>query len=124
MSSGIRQVLCVMVLASVVFVEAGCSHNTLSGSSQDLSVTFSPSPPGAGRYVGVGNDSASFIINKILLLPEDPQTASLYGSHQLLIRFDPFTADLTGTQDVEFSHIALSPGTYRVELIELTPLAL
>ena len=133
MRSGIRHVLCIIVLASVAFAETGCSHNTLGGASQDLSVTFSPSPPGAGRYFGVGNDNATFIINKIQVLPADPATAALYdtptGNKTLLFRFTPFDplnhpALLTETQDSEFSHIALSTGTYRVVLIEVTPLVL
>lgn len=134
MKSGIPHVLCVIVLTSAVVAPTGCSHNTLSSASQDLSVTFSPSPPGAGRYVGVGLDSASFIINTIQALPADPATASLYvdstgGTHPLLFRFKPFDPDnhpdlLTETQESEFSHIALSTGTYRVSVIEVTPLVL
>lgn len=129
MRSGIRHALCVIVLASVAVAPTGCSHNTLSGASQDLSVTFTPSPGGAGRYVGVGQDNATFIINKIQVLPADPATAALYGTKQLLLRFTPFdplnhSHLLTETQESEFSHIALSTGTYRVSLIEVTPLVL
>jgi hypothetical protein len=133
MRSGIGHVLGIIALASVAFAESGCTHDTLGGSSQDLSVTFSPSPPYTGRYVGVGSDNATFIINKLQVLPADPATAALYdtltGNKTLLLRFTPFDPDnhphlLTETQDSEFSHIALSTGTYRVVLIEVTPLVL
>jgi hypothetical protein len=129
MRSGIRHALCVTVLTLLVVVATGCSHNTLSGASQDLSVTFTPSPPGAGRYVGVGRDNATFTINKLQVLPADPQTAALYGTQPLLLRFTPFDPTnhpnlLTETQESEFSHVALSTGTYRVSSIEVTPLTL
>jgi hypothetical protein len=129
MSSPIRHVLSFVVLAQLAVVATGCSHNTLSGASQDLSVTFTPNPPGAGRYTGVGNDKATFIINKILVLPADPATAALYGTQQLLIRFTPFDPTnhphlLEETAASEFSHIALSSGTYRVHTLEVTPLVL
>jgi predicted small secreted protein len=126
MRSGIRHVLCGVVLTLLAVVATGCSHNTLSGASQDLSVTFTPSPPGAGRYTGVGSDNATFIINKLQVLPADPATAALYGTQQLLLRFTPFDPTghphlLTETAESEFSHIALSTGTYRVTVIEVTP---
>jgi hypothetical protein len=129
MRPGIRHALCVIVLAPLVVVATACSHNTLSGASQDLSVTFTPSPPGAGRYTGVGQDNATFIINKIQVIPTDPAVAALYGSQQLLLRFTPFDPTnhphlLTETQESEFSHIALSTGSYRVSVIEVTPLTL
>jgi len=128
MKLGVRQGLCVVALTLLV-VAAGCSHDTLNGASQDLSVTFTPSPPGAGRYTGVGADSASFIINKIQLLPADPTLAALYGTNQLLLRFTPFDPTnhphlLTETEESEYANIALSAGTYRVSLLEVTPLVL
>lgn len=129
MRAGIRHVLGVIAVTQLALLAAGCSHEKLSGASQDLSVTFTPSPPGAGRYTGVGNDKATFIINKILVLPADPETAALYGSSSLVLRFTPFDPDnhphlLEETQESEFAHVALSPGTYRVRTLEVTPLEL
>ena len=116
MSSSIRHVLSVIILASVAVAATGCSHNTLSSASQALSVTFTPSPAGAGRYT-----KAPFIINKIEVLPADPATAALYDTLRLRIPGTPFTAQLTDTQDFEFAQIALGTGTYRVTSIEIGP---
>ena len=107
------------VIALIAVAATSCSHNTLRGSSQDLNVTYTPNPVGTGRY-----ESASVLINKLQLLPADPATAALYGTQSLLVRFEPFNAKLTETQDVAFSHIALSAGSYRVSLIEFAPLVL
>lgn len=124
MRSGIRHVLSVIVLVWVAAAATGCSHDTLGGASQDLTVTVTPSPTGAGRY-----ESASFIIDEINVLPADPATAALYitpdgVAHPLRFRSDPLTVDLTLTQDTPFSHIALSTGNYRVTSIKIDPLVL
>jgi hypothetical protein len=128
MRAGIRHVLGVIAVIQLAMA-AGCSHEKLSGASQDLTVTFTPSPPGAGRYTGVGNDKATMQITKLLILPADPETASLYGSHQLELRFTPFDPNNHGhlleeTEESEFAHVALSSGTYRVTRLEVTPLEL
>jgi hypothetical protein len=119
MRSALRQALGVIVLAAAAFAPTGCSHDTLGGASQGLHVTFRPSPTGAGRY-----ESASFIIDQILVLPADPATAALYTdsngvSHPLRFRRDPLTANLTLTADVPYADIALATGTYRVTLIDV-----
>ena len=114
MRSGIRHPLSIIVLASLAVAAAGCNHDTLGGASQDLIVTVTPSATGVGRY-----ESASFIINNLQVLPADTTTASLYGDKHIRIRRDAYTADLTATQDAEFSHVALSTGNYRVSLLDI-----
>jgi hypothetical protein len=109
----------VIVLASVAIATFGCSHDTLGSGTQDLSVVYTPKPPGAGRY-----DSATFEITRIQALPVDPGTAAIFGAETLLFRFDRFTADLTATTAVAYSQIALAAGPYQVTLIEFTPPAL
>jgi hypothetical protein len=112
-------VLSAIVLASVTVATIGCSHDTLGSGTQGLNMTYTPDPAGAGRY-----DSASFDITKIQALPVDPATAAIYGSEALLLRFDRFRADLTATNAVAYSQIALATGTYSVKLIGFTPPAL
>ena len=131
MRAGIRHVLGVVALTQLALVAAGCSHDTLSGGSQDLTVTFTPSPPGAGRYTGFGLDKATFEIKKLLVLPADPVTAKLYedDGKTLSFRFQPFDPNnhphlLEETTESEFAQIALSSGTYRVKTLEVTPLEL
>jgi hypothetical protein len=109
-------VLSVILLALVAVATPGCSHDTLNSASQDLTVTFTPDPAGAGRY-----ERAPFIINKIEVLPADPETAALYGTKTLRLRNNEFTAQLTATQDLEMAHISLGTGTYKVTLLEIGP---
>lgn len=101
-----------LALASIAVLAAGCAHDTLGSGTVDLNVVYSPNPAGVGRY-----ERASFDVSVIHALPADPATAAVYGSNEILFRFDSFTADLTLNQDVAFTHIALSPGTYRVTKI-------
>jgi hypothetical protein len=108
-----------LALASAAAVAVGCSHDTLNSGSQNLSMTYLPSPSGAGRF-----DSATFVINKIQALPADPAEAALFGTERLSFRFDPFTANLTLEAPVPFSNISLSVGTYNITLIEFTPPAM
>jgi hypothetical protein len=112
-------VLSFVVLASATVAVTGCNHDTLRSGSEDLNVTYLPSPSGAGRY-----ETAAFSINKIQFLPADPATAAIYGTERLQFRFDFFTADLTKTEEVSFTNIVLAAGTYRVTLIEFTRLSL
>jgi hypothetical protein len=108
--------LTMLALASIAVMAAGCSHETLGSGVADLNVMYKPSPAGVGRY-----ERASFGVGVIHALPADPATAAVMGSNEILFRFDSFTADLTLNQDVAFTHIALSPGTYRVTKIEIGP---
>jgi len=119
MRSRVVFLLSSMVLASAAVIATGCSQDTLSGGSQDLNMTYTPSPAGAGRF-----DIASFKVNTIQIVPTDPQEAALFGANRMLLRFDNFTADLTATQPVFYSHIALAAGSYRVTTIAFTPPAL
>jgi len=116
MRSSVRQVLSVIVLASVAVATFGCSHATLDSGTQALNMTYTPSPAGAGRY-----NRATFDVNKIHAIPVDPAAAEIFGSEALLFRFDVFTADLTLQNAFPFSNIALAAGTYNVRLIEFTP---
>ena len=119
MRSSVLPALIVGLLASAAVMAPGCSSNTLSSSSQDLNMTYTPSPSGSGRF-----DTASFIVNGIQALPADPQQAALYGTERLLFRFSPFTANLTLDTPVPYSNIALAAGTYNVTRIDFSPLAL
>jgi hypothetical protein len=101
----------VIVLASVL--AAGCSHETLSSGAQTLNMTYTPSPTGTGRF-----DRASLIIDRIQVLPADPQEAALYGAERILLKFTPFEANLAATAPVAYSDITLSAGTYVVTRIE------
>jgi hypothetical protein len=131
MRAGIRHVLGAVAVTQLALFAGGCSHDTLSGSSQNLTVTFVPAPPGAGRYTGFGRDTATFEIRQLLVLPADPATAALYESDgkTMSFRFQPFDPDnhphlLEETTESEFARIALSPGTYRVKKLAVTPLIL
>jgi hypothetical protein len=117
-SSGLY-VLAVVVLASTVAIGTGCNNDTLNSGSQNLSMTYTPSPSGAGRF-----DTATLIISRLEALPADPTEAAIYGSERLLFQFNPYTAHLTLTQPTPYTTIALSAGTYRATFIELSPLAL
>ncbi len=119
MKAGFVHVLSAVVLASVAVLVPGCSQDTLESGSQNLNMAYTPSPPGAGRF-----DSASFTFEKIEALPADPDEAALYGVERILFSFSPFVADLTTDTAVTYSNIALSPGTYNVTLIKITPPAL
>jgi hypothetical protein len=116
MRSGFLHGLSGLVLASLAIMAAGCSQDTLNSGSQNLSMTYTPSPSGAGRF-----DVASFSINRIQSLPADPDEAALFGTERLLFRFSPFEANLTLATPVPYSNIALSTGGYNVTLIEFTP---
>jgi len=119
MRSRFLHMLSGMVLASVAVMAAGCNHDTLSSGSQNLDMTYTPYPSGAGRF-----DNAIFDVIQIKVLPADPEERKLYqtpnGPGGLLFLFDRFLADLTLTAAVPFSHIALSAGTYNVTLIDFT----
>jgi hypothetical protein len=119
MRSSALHVLYVVVLALAAVVATDCSHETLGSGSQDLNMTYTPSPAGAGRF-----ERATFNVATIQLLPADPAEAAIYGTERLQFRFSPFAANLTLTEAVPFSQIALSTGTYRVTRIEFTRLVL
>jgi hypothetical protein len=108
-----------VVLALIAVPTTGCTHNTLSSGAEDLGMTYTPDPSGAGRF-----ERGSVIVANLQALPADPAEAALYGTERLLLRFTPFTADLTSTTAVAFSDITLSQGTYNVTRIELSPLTL
>jgi len=113
-----------LLLSGVVLVAAavavGCSEDPLSGGSQNIRMTYTPSPSGSGRF-----DSASFVINRIQALPADPAEAALFGvGERITFRFEPYTANLVLETPSNYSDISLSAGTYNVTLIEFTPLAL
>lgn len=121
MRSSVRKALSVALVASGLVAAGGCSTETVTGGSADLSVVLTPNPGGTGRY-----EESSIIIRKILALPVDPAAAALYGTSALLFRVDPspFTLDLTHTGDTLFSNIALAPGTYRIKEIQIEPVVL
>jgi hypothetical protein len=108
-----------LVLVSATLVAVGCSQDTTSSGSQDISMTYTPSPSGSGRF-----DSASFKINTIKALPADPVEAALFGTDRITFRFTPFQANLVLVTPVPYSHFSLSAGTYIVTEIEFTPPAL
>lgn len=119
MSSRFRQALSVVLLVSGIFLAAGCSSDTVNSGSQDLTVAVTPNPAGTGRY-----EEASVIVNKIQVLPADPATAALYGGDALILFFSPTDVDLATSTDEFISHISLSPGTYNVSFLEITPVVL
>jgi len=104
------------IIVLLAIASTGCDHGTISSGTAGLHMTYTPSPPGAGRY-----DEAQFTIRKILALPADPAAAALYGSERLEFRFSTFEVDLTNTADVSFADIALPAGTYNITQIILTP---
>ncbi len=112
-------VLTTAALCAALGAGTGCNQNTLTGSTANLIVNYTQNPAGAGRF-----ERGSFTVNKILALPADPQAASVFGNERLLFFFGTFNADLTLSQSVQMSHIALSPGTYQVTYFEFTPPAL
>lgn len=119
MSSRFRQAVSVVLLASGIFAAAGCNSDTATGGAQDLTVAVTPNPAGSGRF-----EEASVIINKILVLPDDPATAALYGGDALTMFFFPTGVDLATSADEFISSISLAPGTYRVSFMEIAPLVL
>ena len=119
MSSRLRQALSVVLVALVVIAAAGCTAETISGGSQTVTVKVTTGPTGIGRY-----ESATWIVRKIQVLPADPATAALYGTNALILFFFPVDTNLAETQGESISNIAISPGTYRVSYIEITPLVL
>lgn len=119
MSSRLRQALSVGLVASGILVAAGCTSDTVTGGSQAVRFSVVPDPTGIGRYT-----AATWIIRKIQVLPADPATAALYGSNAIILFFQPTGIDLATTQEEFISNISLSPGTYRVSSIEVTPLVL
>jgi hypothetical protein len=119
MSARFRLAWAVAFFILAVGAGVGCSHEPIGSGAQGLAVTVRPAPSGIGRY-----ESASMIINRIVIAPTDPNTAALYGTAGLTLKFTPFTADLATTQDLVYTNIALGTGTYRVKTIEITPLVL
>jgi len=119
MRSRVFFLLSVVVLACASVVATGCNQDTLNSGSQGLNMAYTPSPSGSGRF-----DPASFQVNRIQVVPTDPQAAAVFGAERLLLRYTPFEANLVATQPVSFSNIALAAGTYRVTFIEFSPLAL
>jgi hypothetical protein len=110
-----QRVLSALFVVSTLTLVGGCSHDTIDSGAYSLAVRFDPSPSGAGRF-----ERAELNIATIQVLPADPDLASVYGGRALSLRFDPFTANLTLTQPVTFSQVALSAGTYKVTSITLT----
>ena len=130
MRSRFLHVLSGMVLASVAVLATGCNHDTLSGGSQNLTMTYTPSPSGAGRFNCEATAvtppcTASFNVIQIKVLPADPEERKLYqspsGPGGLLFLFSAFSANLTLTAAVPISQIPLSTGTYNVTSIQFTP---
>jgi hypothetical protein len=111
-----QRVLSAFLFASALTFVGGCSHDTLDSGANSLAVQYDPSPSGSGRF-----ERAEFNIATIQILPADPALATVNGGRSLSLRFDPFTANLTVTQPVTFSQIALSAGTYKVTKIEFNP---
>ncbi len=107
----------VLVLASIAVTATGCSHDTLGSGTEDLTVFYTPNPGGVGRY----ERAQLFGFSLIHALPADPATAAVFGSNEILFRFDSFTTDLALNEEVQFTHIALSPGTFVVTEIDITP---
>lgn len=116
MRSRVWPVVSVIVLASVAIATTGCSHDTLSSGTQDLSVVYTPSPAGAGRW-----DTAKFAMQKIQVVPTDPADPEIFRDEALLFTFDVVPADLTQGNAAAFAHVALAAGNYRVKNIWFTP---
>jgi hypothetical protein len=110
-----RAVMSVLAFAVIGALPSGCSTDKIDSGSQALAVKYTPNPTGAGRF-----ERASFGIMVIRVLPADPELAAIYGTTPLSLRFDPFAADLTQTQAVTFSDIALATGSYRVVRIDFS----
>jgi len=91
-----------------------CQNDTLESGTQGITVNFVPNPAGIGRF-----NRGNFDIRTIQIRPEDPAVAAAYGSTNLSMRFDPFTADLTQTTATFYASIALPAGTYVVKIITL-----
>ena len=119
MHSRLLFLLSVLVLAMLSIVAIGCSDNSLESGSQNISMTYTPSPSGSGRF-----DDAKFIVNTIEVVPTDANGVEVYEGKRLVLKYSSFSADLTSTQPVFFSNIALSAGPYAVTSIEYTPPAL
>lgn len=119
MSSRFSQAMSVVLLASGILAAVGCSSEPVTGGSAGLTFAVVPSPAGAGRY-----EEASVIVNKIQVLPADPATAALYGGDVLILFFAPTDVHLATNTDEFISSISLSPGTYSVSFLQITPLVL
>jgi len=115
MRIGTRAVMSILAMTVVGAFAPSCSNSTLESGSEGLVVTFAPNPSGTGRF-----DSASFNVNAVFFLPADPDAASVYGGRPLSLTFSPLVLDLTQTQSVAYSQIALAAGTYRVTQISFT----
>lgn len=99
---------------------AGCSKTSdLSSGTEGLVVKYTPNPTGAGRYSRAGTS-----ITRIRFLPNDPNTARIYGNTPMSMRFDPFVIDLTQATVQTYANIALAVGDYKITLFELTSPAL
>jgi hypothetical protein len=114
-----------ILAASVAVAIVGCSHDTLGSGTHALTVQYTPSPAGSGRF-----ERGPFDIQKLEVLPTDPAAGQILdpATDTLILRFDTFTAqdgsDLNATGPVFFSTIALPEGEYQVTLFQITPPAL
>lgn len=120
-----RQVVSVILAASVAVAIVGCSHDALGSGTQALQVLYNPSPAGSGRF-----ERGPFSIQTVRILPTDPATGQIFNpaTDTLILRFGTFASDdgcdLNKTAPVNFSTIALAEGEYQVTLFSLTPPAL
>lgn len=110
-----RRMIGVSMLAAVSLLATNCSDSDLQSGSQALAVKYTPSPSGSGRF-----ERGSFGFVGLQILPDDPATASIYGTNQLSLFFNAYTADITATTPQTFSQVALPPGNYRVTRLRIS----
>jgi hypothetical protein len=129
MSSPARYLKSVVLLGSIAFAASSCQNTVLHSGAEALNVTVTPNPAGAGRFAkseGSGSvNSATFDIEKLQVFPTDPAAAAVFGAETEQLRFQKLSgADLSTTQPIPFSTVALATGTYRVTLLRITHPAL
>jgi len=95
-------------VAAGMLVASGCSHDTLKSSTVGLTVKYTQSPSGAGRY-----DTAAYGVSEIRLVPADPVRRSLLSGNNFSLNAQ-INADLTASGTTTFSQVALSPGLYNI----------
>ena len=114
-------ILAAGVLGVAALASSGCSSDPVGSSTAALSVRYSPSPAGAGRFGDGQGDEALLTIRTVLFRPVDPEMDELLGDSPLMMRFSTYDANLARTDADEFAAIALAPGTYRITGFDYRP---
>ena len=121
MTSRFTRFLAAGAIGAASLASIGCSSDPVGSTTATLSLRFTPSPSGAGRFGDAPEDEAIINIRSVDFRPTDPTLDALLGEDSYQMFFSVYDGDLKRTDPDEIAGIALQPGTYKITAIDYRP---